>query len=148
MQFFLIIGFGQQPVDQHIRDGPPVHPFTFTILINLCSKKMVFSSPYVSSKTRATDPPQRVQMPLSTSIPFSIFPLTLPMPIISEQLTHHTLFNIFIRISPGMAFQIFRAWGVNENSTIPRPVLARLQAFHWLCRAPAGLAMGFFCQHR
>ena len=44
---------------------------------------------------------QRIQMPLSVSIPFSIFPLTLPMPVISEQLIHHSLFNIFIRILPG-----------------------------------------------
>jgi hypothetical protein len=86
-------------------------------LLSMIFLTAVFSSPYVSSKTRATDPPQRVQMPLSTSIRCSIFPLTLPMAVISEQLTHHTLFNIFIRISPGMAFQIFRAWGVNENST-------------------------------
>jgi hypothetical protein len=92
-----------------------IHIFYFTD--NFIKEETVFSSPYVSSKTSATDPPQRVQMPLSTSIPFSIFPLTLPMPVISEQLTHHTLFNIFIRISPGMAFQIFRAWGFNENST-------------------------------
>ena len=46
---------------------------------------------YLFSITLATSPPQRVQMPLSTSMPDSIFPLTLPIPVISPHCLHQTL---------------------------------------------------------
>jgi hypothetical protein len=51
---------------------------------------------YWFSMTRATGLPQRVQIPVRTSIPFSTFPLTFPMPVVSEQLGHQTLFSILI----------------------------------------------------
>lgn len=47
----------------------------------------------VGSTILATKPPQRVQTPLSDSIPFSTCPLTAPMLLDFMHATHQTLFK-------------------------------------------------------
>ena len=73
---------------------------------------------YSFSITLATSPPHRVQIPLSTSMPDSIFPLAFPMPVIALHCTHHTLLRILRRMSAGIACQIFLAFGVKLSSSL------------------------------
>jgi len=70
---------------------------------------------YSFSITLATSPPHRVHTPVSTSIPDSTFPLTLPIAVISPHCVHQTLFNNLSRMLPGIDSQIFLAGGVSEG---------------------------------
>jgi len=45
---------------------------------------------------RAAGLPQLVKIPLIISIPFSTLPLTLTMPVVSEQFLHQALFSYLL----------------------------------------------------
>jgi hypothetical protein len=78
---------------------------------------------YSFSITLATSPPQRVQTPRNTNIPFSILPVKLPIPVVFLHWKHQTLLRILNRMSPGIDSQIFLALGVNVVSSIIRLIV-------------------------